>query len=180
MILIFKDTKLYHDLWETNEKRLQDSVVYNWNTYYKEHVEGYYIKSISKHNHPRILLNDESFDKIYLQYMVQDETAINDMVMMAFEASLGLDLVFLCTEDSAFLDAFLRIFTSRYGIVPREIKTEEDIPVVPEDCDGFSHSGLFYVKEDRARVSKILGEEIKDPAVNKIVNDRIDELEKVL
>lgn len=180
MILVFKDTKLYYDIWETDEKRLKDSVVYNWNTYYKEHVEGYYIKSLSRHNHPRIVLNDDSFDKIYLDYILKDETAVNDLTMMAFEASLGLDIVFLCNEDSTFLDAFLRIFTARYGIVPREIKVEEDIPSVPEDCDNFSHSGLFYLKEDRPRISRILGEEIRDPAINKIVQLRIDELEKVL
>ena len=41
MILVFRDSLVYHTVFESNRKRVENAVVYSWFSHYKEHVLGY-------------------------------------------------------------------------------------------------------------------------------------------
>lgn len=187
MILVFKYTKLYYDIWESDKKRLNNSIVYNWNTCYKEHNDSYQIKSCNKVTPPVLFYNSfkdpKQFDIAYMEYITNDQDSMDFIAMIAFEINLGFDIVILGDNSNyceSTLYSFLRIITARYGIVSRDINTEEDIPSIPQDSDDISHSGLFYLKEDRPRIRMILMEMTQDPIIKKLIEDRMNDLERVL
>ena len=184
MIVVFRNTQVYRDVWESDKRRLENSAVYSWASMYVAH-EPYLIRPVTPLQYitlEDIYYDEDVADELYAESMNNENLKI--MVNMAFEASLGFDLVFLCTtRDMRFhttLGRFLRLFRQRYGISPRDIQSEDDIPKFPEDCDSFDKNGVVNFKLDQPIVQEIISDYVKDPVIAMVAGDQFKRLEVVL
>lgn len=151
MILIFNDSLLFHQLWECDRKRLSNSVVYGWYTHYKEHVHGYYIN--------RDLQTYMGDGLLSLHRAASNEGKVNTLYMydvpcimkIGIDLYLGKDIVILkgkpFDHSDESLDVILELTTAAFGVVPREVNCEQDIPEITQDCDDLSLHGLDILRE---------------------------------
>ena len=148
MILIFNDSLLFHQLWECDRKRLSNSTIYGWYTHYMEHIMGYYInRDLQTYLGDQFILihsNDE-FDrsKALNNLFVSDMPCI---MKIGIDLYLGKDIVILkgkpFDHSDESLEIILDLVKAAFGVVPREVNCEEDIPEVSQDCDNLSLHGL--------------------------------------
>ena len=152
MILIFNDSLLFHQLWECDRKRLSNSVVYGWYTHYKEHVNGWCInRDLQSYMGDGLLSMHRSLSG--------DDTRFNTLYMydvpcimrIGIELYLGKDIVILkgkpFEHSDESLDVILELVTAAFGVVPREVNCEQDIPEISQDCDDLSLHGLDLLRQ---------------------------------
>lgn len=190
MILCIDSSELFFNNIETDKKKMENTIVYRWNSLYVPHVDGYAIKD-SFHmintlaTVKKTMMNDDNSPSDILNIVFQYSKAYEYMANMAFEAYLGFDIVILYYRPDKYVKELLEdyntIFHYRYGLKPRMIYDEEDIPEFPKDCDNISQSGLFYIQEDRPYIMKMYEEEsVNSPMFRKFIKDRLDSMAVVL
>lgn len=185
MILVFKDTQVYRDCWETDTKSIENSAVYNWATSYVVRKD-YLIRDADPL--PYITIDtayhgddDYLVDDLFEAEVFSSPIATKVMVTMALELNLGLDLVFLCTHHNpkfhVTLERYLKLFQHRYGVTAREIQSKDDIPEFPLDCDSFGKNGIVNFKIDYPMVQQVVDEYCRDPIIARVARDQFKKLE---
>lgn len=176
MILIFTDTQVYHNEWETNSKRISSSIVMPWASAYQPRGDYHFYDCFN-------LMQPYLTDEQYEEYIHASSDFAYNRAKLAYLISTGLDIVFLCNENATFLYDrlydFLHHFQKRYGISPVYVKCAEDIPDIPRDSDYFNIVASGALEEDLS-IIRMYNIECMLPNAKKEINDQIIRSECIL
>ena len=173
MILVFTNTKVYHDEWESNPKRIQQSVVISWGSSYQPRRDYEFYSSFN-------LLQPYMDDETYQQYLESDIIFRYERSMLAFILTCGMDLVFITNENYHLYDRLYDLLyhiQKCYGITPVYVKAVEDIPETTRDSYYFNITAQESLEEDWTTILNYLEE---NPGVRDQFEERIRDSENIL
>lgn len=173
MILVFTDTQVYHDEWESNPKRIHQSIVISWGSAYRPRLNYQFYNSFN-------LIQPYMDDDVYQQYLDTDIIFKYERAMLAFVLTCGIDIVFLTNENYHLYERLYDLLYHMkkvYGITSVYIKAVEDIPEVARDCFYFNITAQKALEEDWGTIIQYLKE---NPAVQKEFEERLRNSENCL
>ena len=101
---------------------------------------------------------DYNFDMNYANYILCNDNVFFDMMMIVYNLYQGKDIYLLVDDDlSGLNDSLFKFIQQRYGYNATRINTLDDL-VYAENTD-FSEEGLFYLDQDKERLSYLLESE---------------------
>ena len=155
----------FHDLVEQDEKAMNRSVIYRFNSTYILRDNTELVRSMNEIIPP---YNMDEND--YFHFLANNENAIKFRLMMAHELFSGMNVVVLIYPGS---DSLLRLwlyfdfFKDVYGVVTHMIFDNTDFESIPKDHDDFSITGLFNYKQDQNKITEYLRAVITESDTNK-------------
>lgn len=173
MILVFTDTRVYHDEWEMNPKRVHSSLIVSWGSAYQPRKKYQFYDCFN-------ILQPYMSDDDYEWYINNDNIFKYERAILGFALSSGIDLVFLTNENYRLYDrlyVFLCNVQEAYGIAPVYVKSIEDIPLFPRTYDYFNIAATETLQEDIATIQQYLKE---NPEIKEEFERRIKHSENLL
>lgn len=155
----------FHDMVENDQKTMNRSVIYRYNSTYVLRDNTELVKSMNEIIPPYNMEENE-----YFHFLANNEEAIKFRLMMAHEIFSGMNVIVLVypDNDSLFrLWLYFDFFKDVYGIITHVVYDDDDFEYLPKDHDEFSIIGLFNYKQEQNKISEYLKAIITESDTNR-------------